>query len=146
MMRCYFIPREQSHHLREAFSGFQVSQRGIVNCEKLRGDRRASGQVPQQYRRARPPCHQTTNQAYARLQGFSLRPHPSLRYRAHAHDQQRANERRWQGTNSCTAVLRLGCIRSSTVTTLECSGSLIATEPDFRFPHSEFVRLFSLAQ
>jgi len=35
----------------------------------------------------------------ARLQGFSLRTHPSVRHRTHAHDQERANEKRRQGKN-----------------------------------------------
>jgi transposase-like protein len=79
--------------------------------------------------RARPPCHQTSNQTDARLQGFSLRPHSSLRHRTHAHDQERTNERRRQGTNARTAFLLLGRISHPTISAFDRSNILIATEP-----------------
>ena len=56
-------------------------------------ERCASGQVPEQHRRARLPRPiRRRTRIDARLQGFSLCPHPSLWHRTYAHDQQRTNE------------------------------------------------------
>src|ERR1035441_2192337 len=60
---------------------------------------------------------------------FSLHSHPSLRYRTDAHDQERANDKRRQGTNPRTAFLLPGSISSWTISALDRSNILIATEP-----------------
>src|SRR5450756_238680 len=51
------------------------------------------------------------------------------RNRTHAHDPERAIEKRWQRTNPCEAVLLLGSINGPNISVFYCSLILTATEP-----------------
>ena len=90
-----------------------TKRRSLRSMQQKYSDRRSSGQISQQHRRAGPSCDQTCHQTDAQLSRLSISPKCPGWHRAHAHDSQRpTHDRGGHPDVFCRSILCVGRIHS----------------------------------